>query len=64
MLPDFGDGVWFCELAAAADGAVLEQVIAGAVDAVPRPGLSLAESVIEFLRSRACCCSCSTTAST
>ncbi len=50
--PDFGDGVWFCELAAAADGAALEQVIAGAVDAVPRPGLSLAESVIEFLRSR------------
>jgi len=50
--PDFGDGAWFCELAAASDQAALEQVVARALGAAPRPGLTLAQSIIEFLRGR------------
>jgi predicted ATPase/class 3 adenylate cyclase len=49
---DFVDGAWFCELAAAPDGAALVEVVAGAVEAPARPGVSLTDSVIEFLRTR------------
>ncbi len=52
MQPAVPDGAWFCELAAAPDEAALEQVVARAVEASPRPGLSLLRSIIEFLRGR------------
>ena len=52
LLPTYGDGVWCCELAAAVDDESMEQVVAATLGVVPRPGLTLGESVVEFLRGR------------
>jgi predicted ATPase/class 3 adenylate cyclase len=52
QLPSFSDGAWLCELAAAGDGETMAQAIAAALRARPRPGLSTAGSVVEFLRTR------------
>ena len=52
VLPDVSDGVWFCELASAGDALAMLQVIAAAVGALPRTGLTLEESIIEHLRTR------------
>ncbi|MEO5839504.1 MAG: adenylate/guanylate cyclase domain-containing protein [Acidimicrobiales bacterium] len=52
LLLSFADGVWLCELAAAADAAALEQVVASAIGATQRPGLSLAASIVDVLRDR------------
>ena len=52
QMPLFGDGVWLCELASAQDTETMTQVVAAALHARPRPGLSTAGSVVEFLRTR------------
>jgi predicted ATPase len=52
QLPSFGDGAWLCELHAAGDGEAMAQAVAAALRARPRPGLSTAGSVVEFLRTR------------
>jgi predicted ATPase/class 3 adenylate cyclase len=52
MLPVFPDGVWFCELASAEDEAALADVTAYALRAPARPGMSLLDSVVEFLRTK------------
>ena len=52
LLPTYADGVWCCELAAAVDDESMEQVVAATLGVVPRPGLTLGESVVEFLRGR------------
>ena len=52
QLPSFADGAWLCELAAAEDGETMAQAVAAALRARPRPGLSTAGSVVEFLRTR------------
>jgi len=52
QLPSFSDGAWLCELAPAGDGETMAQAIAAALRARPRPGLSTAGSVVEFLRTR------------
>ena len=52
QLPSFSDGAWLCELAAAGDGEAMAQAVAAALRARPRPGLSTAGSVVEFLRTR------------
>ena len=52
QLPSFGDGAWLCELHAAGDGEAMAQAVLAAVRARPRPGLSTAGSVVEFLRTR------------
>jgi predicted ATPase/class 3 adenylate cyclase len=52
-VPRFPDGAWFCELAAVDSGDALAQVVAASVGCVQRPGLSLAESIVEYLRVRA-----------
>jgi predicted ATPase/class 3 adenylate cyclase len=52
LQPVTPDGVWLCELAPASDADALEQVVARAVTAAPRPGLSLAQSIVEYLRNR------------
>ena len=44
------DGSWLCELASASDSEGLIQVVASTLDVSPRPGLSLADSVVEALR--------------
>ena len=52
QLPSFSDGAWLCELAPAGDGEAMAQAVATALRARPRPGLSTAGSVVEFLRTR------------
>jgi len=51
-LPSFADGAWLCELAAAGDGETMAQTVAAALRVRPRPGLSTAGSVVEFLRTK------------
>jgi predicted ATPase/class 3 adenylate cyclase len=52
QLPSFGDGAWLCELAAAVDPEAMAQAVLAALRARPRAGLSLAGSVVEFLRAK------------
>ena len=52
MLPRFADGVWLCELAAAANAEDMVQVVALALGVVQRQQMTLAESIVDFLRTR------------
>jgi predicted ATPase/class 3 adenylate cyclase len=52
QLPSFGDGAWLCELAAAGDGEAMAQAVLAALRVQPRAGLSVAGSIVEFLRTR------------
>ena len=52
VLPQFSDGAWLCELAAADDDEALVQVVAATLGVRPRPGLDLDESIAEFLRAK------------
>jgi predicted ATPase/class 3 adenylate cyclase len=52
MLPEFDDGAWLCELAAAEDDDAVVEVAATVLGARPRSGMSLLESIIEFLRTK------------
>src|SRR5215212_5617907 len=49
---DYSDGAWVCELAAADDELLMAQVIANTIDCRQRPGLSLVDSIVEFLKVR------------
>jgi hypothetical protein len=48
QLPSFSDGAWLCELAPAGDGEMMTQAVLAALRARPRPGLSVAGSIVEF----------------
>jgi len=52
LLPGFAEGAWLCELAAAATEDDLAQVVAVALGVAQRPQMSLAESIVDFLRPR------------
>jgi predicted ATPase/class 3 adenylate cyclase len=52
VVPRFGDGAWFCELAAVDDGEAMAQVVSAALGCLQRPGLSLAQSIVEYLKIR------------
>jgi predicted ATPase/class 3 adenylate cyclase len=52
QLPSFGDGAWLCELAAAGDADAMAQAVLAALRVQPRAGLSVAGSIVEFLRTR------------
>jgi predicted ATPase len=52
LLPRYGDGAWFCELAAAEDGETMLQVVASSLDVAPRPDMSLEASILDFLRAK------------
>ena len=52
QLRSFRDGAWLCELAAAVDEETMAQAVAVALRARPRPGLSTAGSIVEFLRTK------------
>ncbi len=52
VLPDFADGAWLCELAAAGDADTMMQVVSSTLGAAQRPGMTLEGSVVEFLRGR------------
>ncbi|WP_324278660.1 hypothetical protein [Blastococcus brunescens] len=48
----FPDGVWLCELAALADESPVGHVVANALRIQQRPGLSIEQTVIEYLHTR------------
>jgi predicted ATPase/DNA-binding SARP family transcriptional activator len=49
----FADGAWLCELAALPDGSPVGDAVAAALQIQQRPGLSIEQTVIEYLRGRA-----------
>jgi predicted ATPase/class 3 adenylate cyclase len=51
-LEHFPDGAWFCELAVVDDGDSMAQVVAAALGCIQRPGLSLMNSIVEYLKVR------------
>jgi predicted ATPase/class 3 adenylate cyclase len=50
--PEFQDGTWFCELAGADGPDSMVQVVASTLGCVQHPGLSLSESVVQYLKVR------------
>ena len=48
----FPDGVWLCELAPLADSGPVSHAVAAALGVQQRPGLSIEQTVIEYLRAR------------
>jgi len=52
VLPRFADGAWFCELAAAEDGDAIAQVVAATLGCRQHAGLSLADSIVEYVKVR------------
>ena len=52
VLPHYADGAWCCELAAADDAETMAQVVASTLGCVQHPGLSLAASIVEYLKVR------------
>jgi predicted ATPase len=52
LLPEFDDGAWVAELAQAEDEQALADVVALALHAPSRPGLSPLDSIVEFLQPR------------
>ena len=52
VLPRFADGAWFCELAAAEDAETMAQVVAASLGVAPRPEMSLASSIVDYLRTK------------
>jgi predicted ATPase/class 3 adenylate cyclase len=52
VVPRFPDGAWFCELAAADDAESMAQVVASTLGCLQHPGLSLAASIVEYLKVR------------
>ncbi|HEY7104911.1 MAG TPA: adenylate/guanylate cyclase domain-containing protein [Acidimicrobiia bacterium] len=52
VLPAFPDGAWLCELAAASDDVLMYQAVADAVGARQREAMTLADSIVEYLRDR------------
>jgi len=52
QLPSFRDGAWLCELDVAEDGEAMAQAVVAALRVRPRPGISMAGSIVEFLRTR------------
>jgi predicted ATPase/class 3 adenylate cyclase len=49
VAPAYADGVWLCELAGADDAESMLQLVASTVGIVPRSGLELRDSVVEYL---------------
>jgi predicted ATPase/class 3 adenylate cyclase len=50
VLPGFADGAWLVELPAASNGDQMLQIVATALGALQRQGMTLAESIVDFLR--------------
>ena len=52
QLPSLRDGAWLCELHAATDAQTMAQAVLAALRVRPRPGISMASSIVEFLRTK------------
>lgn len=48
----YPDGCWLCELAPVRDPELVPDAVIGALGAQPRPGVSVSESLLEYLRTR------------
>jgi predicted ATPase len=53
VVAGFAGGAWLCELAVAATPDELAQVVAVALGVVQRPQMTMVESIVDFLRTRA-----------
>jgi predicted ATPase/class 3 adenylate cyclase len=52
VLPRFAHGAWFCELATAVDEESLMQVVMTTLGVAPLQGMTLEQSLLEFLRAK------------
>ena len=52
VLPRYRDGAWLCELAAAGEADALTQVVASCLGVIPRPGMTMRESIVDYLRGK------------
>ena len=52
VIGEFPDGAWLCELATASDEVLMFHAVADAVGARQRAGMSMADSIVEYLRDR------------
>jgi predicted ATPase/class 3 adenylate cyclase len=52
LLPGFADGAWLCELTPAVSSDEMAQVVAIALGVVQRQAMTMAESIVDFLRPR------------
>ena len=52
QLPSFRDGAWLCELHTAHDRETMTQAVLAALRVRPRPGISMTNSIVDFLRTR------------
>jgi len=52
LAPGLAEGAWLCELAAASTAGEMAQVVATALGVVPRPHMTVVESIVDFLRPR------------
>ena len=52
LLPRLRDGAWLCELGPLSDGERLADVVAGTLAVRPRPGMSIMDGLVEWLRSK------------
>src|SRR5262249_1900853 len=52
LVPDYRDGAWVCELAAAHDAHSVAQVVATVLGVTKQPGTTTEQSIVEFLRSK------------
>jgi predicted ATPase/class 3 adenylate cyclase len=52
VVAHFADGAWFCELAAVDDGDAMAQVVSTVLGCRPHAGLTLAESIVEYVKVR------------
>ncbi|MGY1773276.1 BTAD domain-containing putative transcriptional regulator [Blastococcus sp. SYSU D00813] len=50
--PRFADGAWLCELATLPDGSPVGHAVAAVLRVQQRPGLTIEQTVVEYLRSR------------
>jgi predicted ATPase/class 3 adenylate cyclase len=51
-VPHFADGAWFCELAAVDHDDAMAQVVASTLGCLQRAGLSLVDSIVEYVKVR------------
>jgi class 3 adenylate cyclase len=51
-MTQFADGVWLCELATAATDEAMVHVVAAALGVLPRQQMTMAQSIVDFLRTR------------
>jgi predicted ATPase/class 3 adenylate cyclase len=50
LLPDFADGVWWCDLAGVRDSDTIAEAVAAAVGYTPSTGVSMADGLTAFFR--------------